>query len=56
MMIKEGSIKIVDFMESVAGVFMVGCGHISHYNNDYGLSSTLSIYSIHIGCYCIKGI
>ena len=29
-MIKEGSTKIVDFMESVAGDLMVGCGHMSH--------------------------
>ena len=44
MMTKEGSAKIVNFMESVTGVLMAGCGHASHYN-DYGLSSTLSIYS-----------
>ena len=44
MMTKEGFTEIVNFMASVAGVHMVGRGHISHYN-DYGLSSTLSIYS-----------
>ena len=44
MMTKGGSTKIVNFMQSLAGVLMVGCGHISHYN-DYGLSSILSIYS-----------
>ena len=44
MMTKEGCTKIVNFMESVAGFFMVRCGHLSHCN-DYGLSSTLLIYS-----------
>ena len=46
LMTKEGSTKIV---ESMAGVFMVECGHISYYN-DYGFSIQ------HIGCHCIKGI
>ena len=43
-MTKEGSTKNVNFMESVAGVLMVRCDHISHCN-DYRLSSTHSIYS-----------
>ena len=30
-------------MESVAGVLMVGCGHIIHHN-DYWWSSTLLLY------------
>ena len=42
MMTQEGSTRIVNFIESVAGVLMVGCG--SHYD-EYGLSSSLSIYS-----------
>ena len=45
MVTKEGSTKIVNFMESVAGICIVGCGHLSHFS-DYELSSTLSIYSI----------
>ena len=44
MMTKEGYTKIVNIMDSIASVLMVGCGHISHYN-DYGFSSTPSIYS-----------
>ena len=30
MMTKEGSTKIVTFMTPRAGVFVLGCGHISH--------------------------
>ena len=45
MMTKEASTKIVNFMNSMTGVLMQGCGHISLYNG-YGLSSTLSMYSI----------
>ena len=30
MMTKEGSIQIVNFMTSGAGVIALGCGHISH--------------------------
>ena len=41
-MTKEGSTKIENFMNPVAGVFMLVCGHISHYNV-YGVPSTLSI-------------
>ena len=44
MLTKEASTKIVHFMESVAEVVMEGCGLIGHHN-DYGLSSTLSIYN-----------
>ena len=43
MMTKEGSTKIVNFMNARAGVLISGSGHISHYS-EYGLSSTLSIY------------
>ena len=42
MMTKKGSTKIVNFMESVAGVLMIGTGHIRRHN-DFGLSSTLSM-------------
>ena len=34
---------VVNFMETVPGVLIVGWGHSIHYN-DYGLSSTLAIY------------
>ena len=47
MMIKEESIKIVNFMTSGPGVLMVGHVHISHYS-EYILSSTLSTYSTEI--------
>ena len=30
MMTKEGSTKIVTFMTPIAGVLVLGCGHISH--------------------------
>ena len=30
MMTKEGSTKIVNFMTSGAGIFVLGCGHISN--------------------------
>ena len=44
MMTKEGATKMVNFMDSVAEVLMVGCGHLSLYN-DYAYFSTPSIYS-----------
>ena len=47
MMTKEGSTKIVNFMNPGAGVLMLGRGHISYYN-EYVVSSTLSIYSTSI--------
>ena len=36
--------RIVHFMNPLTGDLMLGCGHVSHYN-DYGISCTLSIYS-----------
>ena len=36
----EGSIKIVNFMNSGAGVLILGQGHESH-NSEYALSSYL---------------
>ena len=44
MMTKEGSTKIITFLTPGAGVFVQGCGHISHYS-EYVVSFTLSIYS-----------
>ena len=44
MMTKEGSTKIVNFNTPMAGVLVLGRGHISHFS-EYVLSSTLSIYS-----------
>ena len=44
MMTKEGSTKIITFMNPGAGVLMLRRGNISHYS-EYVVSSTLSIYS-----------
>ena len=43
-MTKKESSKIVNFMTHGAEVFMLGCGHISHYR-EYALCFTLSIDS-----------
>ena len=45
MITKEGSTKIVTFMTPWARFFVIGRVHISHYNREYVLSSTLSVYS-----------
>ena len=44
-MTKEGSTKIVNFMNPVVGVLVLGHGHISHIVKMHVISSTLSIYS-----------
>ena len=41
---KEGSTKIVNFMNPGPGVLILGRGHINHYS-EYVFSSALSIYS-----------
>ena len=44
MLTKEGSNKIVNFMNPRAGIIVLGCGHVSHIVMDYFLKN-LSLYS-----------
>ena len=45
MMTKEGSTKIVNFMNSGAGVLVLGCDHISHILKMYYFFKNLLLYS-----------
>ena len=45
MMTKEGSTRIINFMTPGAGVFMLGCGHISHIVKVHYFFKNLLLYS-----------
>ena len=44
-MTKEGSTNIINFMTPVAGVFVLGCGHISHIVKMHYFLKNLLLYS-----------
>ena len=45
MMTKEGSNKIINFIIPRAGVFVLGCGHISHIVKMPNFYENLPLYS-----------
>ena len=56
-MTKEGSAKIVNFMNPGAGVLVLGAREWPY--KSYNKNALSSIYSIniqHIDCYCMKGL